>query len=395
MGNTNYAKLIMVTADNNNKFYEMTDNGSGILNVKYGRIESSVQTASYPISMWSTKYNEKIRKGYKDMTHTVQVKTEVIVDDVKLSKIEDAKVEKFIELMQKYTKGLVQKTYTVEAKNVTQAQIDNAQAYLSKLMRTDKKDVQEINNLLLQLYMEIPRRMSNVKDYLLPNIKLEKVLEQEQDNLDAMAGQVAISTPKTKKEKTKAKKETKTMLDTLGITMKEVSPTKEVEYLIKQVSASKILGFFEVCKKEHDDVFEAWMKTQKNTDKRIVIHGTRCSSVLPIIEQGLKIRPAGNYQFSGKVYGDGNYFSETCVKSLGYTGYDPDQILLVYEIHIGNPFTYDGWYRGNSFSLTYKELQSRGFDSTFVKATNGLLNTEIICYKEEQCHLKYIIHLKR
>jgi len=243
--------------------------------------------------------------------------------------------------------------------------------------------------------MEIPRKMLNVRDYLLPKIDLDKVLQQEQDNLDAMASQVNMLKPADKKKTVKKKKQDKTLLDVLGITMREIKPTQEVDYLIKQLTGKKIDGFFEIKKEEHDKIFNNWMDSQKNKQTRILIHGTRCSSVIPIIEQGLKIRPVGNYQFSGKVYGDGNYFSETCVKSLGYTGYDNDQILLVYEVHVGNPFVYDGWYRGNSFGLNYKELQSRGFDSTFVKAGNGLLNSEIICYKEEQCHLKYIIHLKR
>lgn len=388
-----YAKLIMVTADNNNKYYEMTENPSGGFDVKYGRIESTAQTGSYPMSQWDAKYREKVRKGYIDKTHTVLVTEEVVKDsDEKLAKIEEAKVEHFLSLMKKYTDGLVSKTYTVKAANVTQEQVDNAQGFLDALKKTKKTDTTAINALLLQLYMEIPRRMDNVRNYLLPNINLDKVLEQEQDNLDAMASQVKMLKPK--KTDTKKKKEDKTMLDILGIKMKEAKPPKEVEYLIKQLTSKKIDGFFEIQKEEHDKIFDSWMAKQKNKETRILIHGTKCSSVIPIIEQGLKIRPAGNYQFSGKVYGDGNYFSETCSKSLKYTGYDKDKILLVYEVHVGKAFVYDGWFRGNSFALTYKNLQDRGFDSTFVKAGGGLLNTEIIAYKEEQCRIKYIIHLK-
>jgi hypothetical protein len=81
-------------------------------------------------------------------------------------------------------------------------------------------------------------------------------------------------------------------------------------------------------------------------------------------------------------------------KSLNYTGYDNDKVLLVYEVHVGNPFIYEGWYRGNSFELTYENLQKRGFDSTYVKAGNGLLNSEIVIYTENQYKIKYIIWLK-
>ena len=146
-------------------------------------------------------------------------------------------------------------------------------------------------------------------------------------------------------------------------------------------------------KPAEDAIFESWMKKQKNKSTRILIHGTRCTSVIPILEIGLKIRPTGNFQFSGKAYGDGNYFSEHMHKSLNYTGYDADKVILVYEVHTGNPFTYDGWFRGNSFPLNYKELSKRGYDSTYVKAGNGLMNSEIIAYNEEQARIKFIIWL--
>ena len=169
----------------------------------------------------------------------------------------------------------------------------------------------------------------------------------------------------------------------------------QIAYLIKQLTGKKIEAIFDVSKSAEDAVFDKWLAKQTNKTTSTLIHGTKCTSVIPILEIGLKIRPQGNFQFSGKAYGDGNYFSEKTDKSLGYTGYDKDMVLLVYEVHTGNPFTYDGWYKGNSFSLNYKELSSRGFDSTYVKAGNGLLNSEIICYKEEQCRIKHIIHLKR
>jgi poly [ADP-ribose] polymerase len=390
-----YAKLVMVTPDNNNKYYEMTYTGGSTFSVKYGRIESSSCDATYPIEKWDSKFNEKVRKGYKDVTNLVSVKEDKSDDikDVKIAKIDDSKVDEFLTLMKKYTDNLVTSTYSVKATNVTQQQIDEAQGYIDSLSKLDRKKKgfeAEANAILVNLYMVIPRYMSNVKSHLLPNIDLDKTIVQEQDNLDAMASQVKMYKPKKK-----VTKKQENLLEIMGISMKEIKPTQEMEYLIKQCTAKKISAVFEVGKKKEDDVFTKWMSKQKNKQTRILIHGTRCTSVIPILEQGLKIRPSGNFQFSGKAYGDGNYFSETVAKSLGYTGYDNDQVLLVYEVHTGNPFTYDGWYRGNSFALTYKNLQERGYDSTFVKAGNGLLNSEIIAYNEEQCRIKYIIWLKR
>lgn len=392
-----YCKLIMVTENNNNKWYEMTWDGGSNFTVKYGRVESTTQTATYPYSKWSSKYNEKIRKGYRDVTSlvTVEVKEES-KEEEKLKDIADKTVNQFLTLMKNYTDKLVNKTYSVKAEAVSQKQVDEAQKLIDEINAMDAKLVSEINKKLTELYTTIPRYMGHVRDYLLPNIQLGKHMQGEQDNLDAMAAQVSLIKPKTQKEVKKEKKTAKTLLDKLGIqSMKECEKIpKEIEYLVKQNHGKKVNAIFELNKSEEDKIFNNWLDKQKNKSTRVLIHGTRCTSVIPILEIGLKIRPVGNFQFSGKAYGDGNYFSEHMHKSLNYTGYDPDKVILVYEVHTGNPFTYDGWYRGNSFSLNYKELSSRGYDSTYVKAGNGLMNSEIITYKEEQCKIKYIIWLK-
>ena len=404
MSNEKYAKLIMVTSANNNKYYEMTWSGGSNFTVKYGRVESTVQTASYPISMWSTKYNEKIRKGYKDVTEFVTVEvTKVAKDNTPLEDVKEKLVNEFLTLMKAYTDKLVSTTYSVKAEAVSQKQVDAAQKIiddLNKLVSSQTKagmiaNQPKINELLVELYTVIPRRMGHVGDYILPNIDIDKTLFKEQDNLDAMASQVSLIKPKTAKQAKAEKKTSQTILDKLGITMAEAKVYKEIDYLLKQSHGRKVRAIFEVNKPAEDAQFNGWVSKQKDKSTKILIHGTRCTSVIPILEIGLKIRPTGgNFQFSGKAYGDGNYFSEHMQKSLGYTGGDSDKVILVYEVHTGNPFTYDGWYRGNSFTLNYTELQKRGFDSTFVKAGNGLLNSEIIAYNEQQNRIKYIIWLK-
>lgn len=395
MSNSKYCKLIMVTAGNNNKYYEMTWNGGSSFSVKYGRVESTAQTVSYPYSMWNTKYNEKINKGYKDVTDFVTVEvSDVKTDNSPLEDVKEKKVNEFLLLMKKYTDNLVSTTYSVKADKVSQKQVDSAQKLINELNKMDEKKWQEVNEKLIELYTVIPRRMGNVRDYILPSIKLSKTLVDEQYNLDAMAAQVSMIKPKSKKEQKAVTKKAQTLLDKLGITMTETSKTADINYLLKQQHGRKVHAIFEVNKDEEDKVFLDWISKQKDKSTRILIHGTRCSSVIPILEIGLKIRPSGSFQFSGKAYGDGNYFSEHMQKSLNYTGGDNDKVILVYEVHTGNPFVYDGWFRGNSFPLTYKELQKRGYDSTFVKAGHGLMNSEIIAYNEQQNRIKYIIWLK-
>lgn len=391
-----YCKLIMVTPENNNKYYEMIYEGGPNFTVNYGRVEKTKVTDSKPISQWNRVYREKTGKGYTDVTEMVATEVqEVVKDKTTLAKIADQLVERFMTLMSNYTNKLVSTTYSVKAEAVSVKQVQEAQKILDGLMKNGKlATATENNEELVKLYTIIPRNMRQVRDHLLPNIKLDKVLEQEQFNLDAMAAQVNMVKKDTKKIKKKDKEID--LLDMLGIKMVAGSPNKGIQYLLDQIPGTRrrVVGIFDIVKDKEDVVFDDWMSKQKNKETRLLIHGTRCTSVIPILEQGLKIRPSGNFQFSGKVYGDGNYYSETVSKSLNYTGSDNDKVLLVYEVHTGKPFTYKGWYTGNSFTLNYKNLQDRGFDSTFVESGNGLLNSEIIAYREEQCRIKHIIWLQ-
>ena len=404
-----YCKLIMVTSENNNKFYEMIHDGtSPNFTCKYGRVELTSVTISKPIREWNSVYREKVNKGYKDVTSMVAVdvvetKTATPTSDPSYADISIASVKKFVDLMRSYTNDLVKNTYSVKADKVSKKQVETAQAIIDELTKLDKTKTKEVNDKLIELYGIIPRFMSHVSRHILPSIDFDKAMVQEQDNLDAMASQVYMmqeaAKPKDeKKSKAAAQKQViNTFLQAMGVDIVEVTPAgkKNFQYILDQLNGRKIESVFEVIKPAEDERFKEWMKNQKNVTTKHLIHGTRCTSVIPILREGLKIRPVGNFQFSGKAYGDGNYFSEVTAKSLGYTGYDKDQILLVYEVHTGNPFTYDGWYRGNLFPLNYTELQKRGYDSTYVKAGNGLLNSEIIAYKEPQARIKYIIWLKR
>jgi len=391
-----YAKLLFVSDQNNNKFYLMEEK-NGQLHIEYGRVESSSTKLTKPISEWDKIYNSKVKKGYKDVT-AYAAETTVITDDskgdTKLVGTGMMKVDEFMSLMQRYTDGLVKQTYSVTAKQVTQQQVDDAQKVLTDLMSMKNSKEADINTKLIELYTIIPRRMSKVQYHILPSIKLEDILDKEQDNLDAMASQVAMQN-KTAPKTQKVTPSQQTILDAIGITMKECKDIpKEIEYLTKQCTRNKIEAVFEVNSPVEDKIYNEWLSKQNDKTSRILIHGTRNSSVIPILKTRLQIRPQGNFQFSGKVYGNGNYFSEVVSKSLNYTGYDNDKVLLVYEVHTGNPHVYNGWYTGSSFTLDYKNLKERGYDSTYVKAGNGLLNSEIIVYTENQNRIKYIIWLK-
>ena len=383
----------MITEDNHNKFYEMQER-EGDIEVKYGRVDSTSTTIYKPTSQWNFLIKSKLKKGYKDVTDLVAV----IKDDKPRTLLYSQELyDIFLKKMMDYRDGLVSSTYSVKANQVTRKQLEQAQLYINDLAKIKgdydlkDEDIKYINDLLIKLYTVIPRYMGKVQNYLLPNISLNNLVEKEQDKLDALSSQVVED---VKDEDIEQPDNISSIAKHLNIKITKVEQIPEdIKYITKQLPSSS-KGIFEVEVPKHKARYTDFCGNKQHTNNsKFLIHGTRCSSVIPIIEQGLKIRPSGNYHYSGKVYGDGNYFSEVVNKSLGYTGYDSDKVLLIYEVFVGNPFVYKGWFRGNSFDLTYDELQRRGYDSTFVEAGNGLLNSEIIVYKEEQAHLRYIIWL--
>ena len=385
-----YVKLICIEVNDSpsgrkarqsNKFYEMIYEGGDVFTVNYGRVDVSKTSETYPIKRWDEKYKDKVKKGYKDVTEFVAEKS-----TVSLQKTGNEKLDELFSLLEKYQNNLISNTYSVKAQNITLSQIQEAQKLLNNLLLLYKNKASEmqINEELIKLYSVIPRYMNDVRSHLFPAVNINNLVEKEQDNIDAVKGFVEMNTSSTSSS---------TILQSLGITAEYVNnwkEIKEINYLINQDFSGRIQNVYRIEKESENNSFDSYGKA----DSKILIHGTRCSSVLSILKSSLRIRPTGNFHYSGSVYGQGIYFSETMSKSLNYTGYDRDKFILVYEVKVGNPFVYNGWYKGNSFPLDRENLKQRGFDSTFVKAGNGLLNSEIIVYTENQYKIKYLIKLQ-
>ena len=146
--NKKYCKLVMVTEENNNKYYEMICEDGQNVTINYGRVEKTKTTYTVPINDWDSIYKSKVKKGYTDVTHFVSVEVKEVEEKTpaKLKKHNDKKVEEFITLMKNYTDNLVTETYSVKCDNVSQKQIDEAQSLIDELTKIDKKDTKLVNN---------------------------------------------------------------------------------------------------------------------------------------------------------------------------------------------------------------------------------------------------------
>ena len=373
-------ELVMVSDQNNNKLYRMTDLDNGTFQVVYGRVGCSEATEVYPIHKWNSKYKEKLKKGYKDIS---ALKIEFKSGEYTFK---GRGVDHFFTTFSKYTRDNVGRNYTIAVGSVTKAMLDEAQEILNHLIGLS--DVEKFNKYLLELYTVLPRKMSNVKDYLVRDDKgLDKLIAKEQDVLDSLSSSVVTNVVESGQ----------VFEDSFGIEMEEVDCPQSIKDLVSKTKSygADIYKVYKVTPKTGQDKFDSWLERQDNKNVELLFHGTRNPNVFSILKSGLLVRPTNAVSFAGSAYGDGVYHSAHFQKSLGYTGYDSDKIFFIQSVHMGNPYEYNGWYRdGKDISrseMNYPSLKKKGYDSLFVKPGDGLQNSEYIVYNADQTVSSYLL----
>ncbi len=398
-------KLIMVTAANNNKFYEMQENTDDTFTVVYGRIGVRGTRVTYPIKQWDKKYKEKVKKGYRDLSSLVA--TSKAVDE--FSGIDDKTVRYLITNLFRYAKKSIQHNYYVSSEEVTIHQVESAQRLLTELSQhiALKMDVVRFNQDLLELYQIIPRKMSQVQKHLIQTptnqddlTEIEALLSKEQETLDVMASQVELN--KTQKETMQASPD---ILAQLGLQMHPVEDSKAIKMIKKMMGEDhhKFCRAFQVTNIHTQPHFDTFVKKAKNKNTKLFWHGSRNENWLSILKTGLILRPT-NAVITGKMFGYGLYFADKCRKSLNYTslrgsywagGAQNTAFMALFEVHTGEQLQLKirkDWCG----SLTEEKLKKRNakYDSVFAKGGADLINNEYIVYNQRQCTVKYLVELR-
>ena len=399
--------LVMVTAGaNNNKYYDMKPNGDSWI-AEYGRVGSSPQIRSYPLSEWDKKYKEKIRKGYKDQTDlvqdliTVQKVSQTMNPEYK--PIENTNIANIVDRLQRMAKKVISENYTVSSNKVTHAMIDEAQDIINGLLSIT--NVQDFNDSLVKLFTTIPRKMGSVGSYLAKDDKdFIKIIDREQNLLDVMKGQVV---EKQTLDETvldeSAQIYDKTILESLGLVFEECD--KDDIATIKVALGScvdKFRNAWKVTNIKTQERFDNFVADNNIHDVRLLFHGSRNENWWSIIQSGLVLRPT-NAVITGKMFGYGIYYAPKAKKSLGYTsingsywarGSSNSGFMALMSVAYGKPFdvySHDSKY----YEFNYDRLQKYcpGANCLHAHAGNMLYNDEIIVYKEEQSTIKYLVEL--
>lgn len=396
-------KLVCVTSNNNNKYYYMEDLNNGTFKVTYGRVGSSETTLTYPICDWNKKYNEKIKKGYVDITEkiaTVQKTNEI--------DIADSDVKELIKFLMNCAKQSIKRDYEISAEAITQEQLQEVQELIDcintlVLPKVDvigeDKDISShitcdynlINKHLQSIYSIIPRKMEDTRRYFLNKFDLQFILEllqKEQQRLDTLRSQVSISNTKTD-----------ITLKSLGFECELAS--EEDKKLIKKMTDFKLTDHkvFKITNPATEAVFNP-----NKLQTKLLYHGSKNENFLSILQTGLKIRPKG-VATTGSMFGNGIYAANKARKSIGYTslkgsywasGHSDRAYLAIFEFATGKEYEvlknekYSYWM-GN---LDKQKVNDKGYDSVFAQGGVDLRNDEYIVYDSNQCTIRYLIELR-
>lgn len=118
-------------------------------------------------------------------------------------------------------------------------------------------------------------------------------------------------------------------------------------------------------------------------------HGTKKGNLLSILSRGFVIPPSNAPHCTGRLFGNGCYFSDQSTKSLNYSWghwdgkYDPNCFMFLCNVGMGRFHVPKG--AGES-------LPKRGRDSTFAQAgKSGVLNNEMIVYRTSQIDPVFLV----
>lgn len=320
----------------------------------------------------------------------------------------DKEIEQLIQLLDdQNTHSILESTSLTYDKNtglfstplgvVGQKNIDEARNVLAKIkpyVMTAKWDNVQATKLVEDFMVLIPQNIGRQR----PSLKtlfwdVDEVVKHS-SILDSLQASLDIIT----KPKDDGKQED--LKNPFDVTLSLVADKKEIKRITEFYESNKksmhtsygykVDKVYSVAVNKMKEAYEKKGKSLGNV--RELWHGTKVSNVLSILAKGFFIPPSNASYCTGRMFGNGIYFSDQSTKSLNYSqGYwsgTREKICMMFllDVAMGKEYT----PRGPSESLPKK-----GYDSTFAKGgESGVHNNEMIVYDTAQCNPKYLISFK-
>lgn len=394
-------RLVHVSADNHNKVYEMTEQGDGTFEARFGRVGARLQSCTYPMARWEGIYREKTRKGYRDLTPLAAA------DGAPAGfAIDDPAVAALVAHLRRAADAALRAQYLVGPGDVGAGQVAEAQACLDALaalagaLDGSAAPARAFDDALVALYTVIPRRMADVRRHLLggglaPDA-VPALLDAEQDALDRMAQRVRLDGQPARP----------TLREALGVDLRPATDAERarIEALVGD-AAVRVEHAVAVDHPAQRARFAAHVAAADVPRTQLLWHGSRTENWLSILENGLQLHP-GRAVITGKMFGHGLYFADAFPKSLGYTslrgagwtaGGAERGVLGLYDVHLGRTLPVR-LYRPSYGALTAETLPRHRFrpvDAVHARRGAMLRHDEFVVYREAQACPRYLVSVRQ
>jgi len=412
---------------NSNKYWNVTLYDNDDVMSEWGRQGHSTasQSKTWPGQgryLMEKKIGEKEKKGYRE-NKVVEGTGEVVISAATVAttelknivskqiKSKNPIVSKLIEFLVKVNAHQILKatggkisydTSSAQFKTtqgiVIPSQVSRARDLLSDLsdfVRQNNWDDYDFEDKLNEYLSIIPRDFGRHQIQPQDIIGCMTDIGKENDILDGLDASFAgLQTTTPKKKTTKKKKTAKIFNVELAIVEDEkiISWARKLyQSTRKSMHVSNNLSVQTVYKVDIGNMkkaFESYGATLK--DIRQLWHGTKASNLLSILRQGLVIPPSSSAHCTGRMYGNGAYFSSISTKALNYAtnfwqsgGSSDRTFMFLADVAMGKYHLAGGGW--GSYPIN-------GTNSTWAKGgRSGVINDEMIVYRLDQCNLIYLV----
>lgn len=392
-------KLIYVDVEGNNKVWQAELTLQGLL-VQWGRVGAKLHEKFHPgagVSKFEQLKREKLAKGYTPAQTIEQGETVSVGADLKRLATEQIEVDDIAKQLIAYltevnVHSILSKTtltyrgngtFTTPLGAITPAAIAEARQLLAQLSSNSYNRA----NLLNQYLRLIPQKLSSRLDAGL--FSTPKELKQQADLLDALASVTSTQVnervfncsltliPHTTEAGRTAFRQIRQQFESTAN-----SAHLSARYKLKRLYELHIPDLEARFERELGNVQQLW-------------HGTRASNLLSILKNGLIIPPATAAQCTGRMFGNGVYFSNQSTKSLNYAtafwnqsgGQNQRIFMLLADVALGKSYSPQG-YQTRFGTLT---KAPDGYDSFWAEpGACNVRNHEAIVYWTSQVNLRYL-----
>ena len=415
---------------NNNKFWyiELYDNATVI--TRYGRVGTNGQTREKSFlgqyeaeDFFRSKCREKERSGrngeiaYRPLNviSDGQAIDGKVINDVKLKDIAKKQIKRNNSIIDKLIEYFTQKNahnittatdgqitfnnstglFQTPLGIVTQDNIDKANSILANIGSRVAQNDYAFDNLTNDYLMLIPQNVGMTRISSRSFFGTLSAVQRQQSIVDSLQASLQTATAQPVDD-------SKDDNEVFNVELNLVADSNILDKIKRLYNGSKntqhtsynlkVKTVYSVDIKTSKTAFETEGKVVGNINE--LWHGTRVSNILSILKAGLVIPPYNSSHCTGRMFGNGLYFSDQSTKALNYSyGYwggsqDNNCFMFLADVAMGKAYS-----PTNRYGETFPKA---GYDSTSVKGGNaGVCNNEMIVYKTSQANLKYLVEFSK